>query len=93
MLRTIDTTFNKPQHNPKDPVKPNDLPKGLHRKRQNLNGWNINNALTSTKNNLHSKVFHPTAQTETDPNVVTMAKNYFYIRASISTVGNGTHLP
>ena len=38
MLRTIDTTFNKTQHNPKDPVKPNDLPKGLHGKRQNLNG-------------------------------------------------------
>ena len=43
--------------------------------------------------NWHNKVFHPNANCDKNPNVIAMSKNYFYIRASISTVGNGTHMP
>ena len=93
MMRINDPAFTNKKPTSSEPVKPNDLPKGLHGKRQNLNGWNIDGALTKNKSNLHNKVFHPTATTETDPDVVTMAKNYFYIRESISTVGNGSHMP
>ena len=79
--------------NSNDPTPPNTLPKGLFGKRQNLNGWNINSALSKNNNNIHSKVFHPSSTNETDPDVVTMAKNNFFIRANISTVGNGSHIP
>lgn len=92
MLRTNDPD-KPPITNSNNPVQPNNLPKGLHGKRQNLNGWNITSAMSTNKNNNHSKVFHPSGNPETNPDVIQMAKNYFFIRASISTVGNGTHVP
>ena len=73
------------------PKAPNTLPKGLRGKRQNLNGWNIKSAMTNVGGNLHNTVFHPNQTTKSD--VVPPSKNYFYIRANISTVGNGTHVP
>ena len=79
--------------NPNDPKPPNTLPKGLHAKRQNLNGWNIDSAMTKSNQNLHSKVYHPSHNDENDPRVLPMSKNYFFIRAKISTEGNGTHTP
>ena len=47
--------------------------------------------MSNVGGNLQNTVFHPN-QTS-DPNVVPLSKNYFYIRANISTVGNGTHVP
>ena len=61
-------------------------------KRQNLNGWNINSAMSKVNDNLHNTVLHPGHDTS-NPKIVALSKNYFYIRASISTVGNGSHLP
>lgn len=49
--------------------------------------------MSSNVSNNHKKVFHPTGNHDSDPKVVAMSKNYFFIRASISTVGNGTHMP
>ena len=73
------------------PKQPNNLPKGLHGKRQNLNGWNITSAMSNVGGNLQNTVFHPNQTTE--HNVVPLSKNYFNIRANISTEGNGTHVP
>ena len=89
MIRSRD--LNAPKPNSNDPVKPNDLPKGLHGKRQNLNGWNIDAALSKSNNSLHSRVFHPKTAKSILPGVTPLSKNYFFIPASISTVGNGTH--
>lgn len=93
MMRATENQLEHRTHNSNDPMPPNTLPKGLHSKRQNLNGWNIDSALTTNKSNIHSKVCHPTHNDETEPNVITMSKNYFFIRARISTEGNGTHTP
>ena len=83
------TNHNK---NENDPKPPNTMPKGLSAKRQNLNGWNIDSANRHAPSTIHSKVLHPN-DNNTNPGVIAMAKNYFFIRASISTVGNGTHVP
>ena len=91
MLKAKDTTTHV--HNNNNPVPPNTMPKGLFGKRQNLNGWNINDAMSKREDNIHKKVFHPSSNSESDPDVIAMSKNYFYIRASISTVGNGSHMP
>ena len=85
-------TSSQPINNP-DPKPPNTLPKGLRAKRQNLNGWNIDNALSTTNNNLHSRVFHPKSSDSNDPKVIPMSTQYFFIRANIATEGNGTHTP
>ena len=79
--------------NVNDPKPPNTIPKGLFAKRQNLNGWNINDAMSKQNDNLHNKVFHPPNNSERNPKVIAMSKNNFYVRASISTVGNGSHMP
>ena len=92
-MRYNEQQLNKNKINPNDPKPPNTLPKGLRAKRQNLNGWNIEGALSTNNNNLHSKVFHPKANDTTEHSVIPMSKQYFFIRANISTEGNGTHTP
>lgn len=92
MLRASDATSQR-QYKLDDPKPPNTLPKGLHAKRQNLNGWNIDAAMSKSNTNLHNTVFHPKHNNSSDPNVVALSKNYFFIRAKISTEGNRTHLP
>lgn len=92
LIRSSDPKFqNRVDTNAPSP--PDTMPKGLHGKRQNLNGWNIGAALSKNNSNIHSIVFHPTNKDSENPNFVAMSKNYFFIRASISTVGNGTHVP
>ena len=91
-LKPFDNTEQRRQNRVAEQQRePNNQPKGLHGKRQNLNGWNITSAMTNVGGNLHNTVFHPN-QTS-DPNVIPLSRNYFYIRANISTVGNGTHVP
>lgn len=92
LLKAPDPQFNN-AHNANNPQPPNTLPKGLHGKRKNLNGCNIASALSKQNSNLQSKVFHPNGTYESDPNVIPVSRNYFFIRANISTVGNGSHVP
>ena len=63
--------------NATDPKPPNTMPKGLFAKRQNLNGWDINNAMSKQNDNLHNKVFHPSNTSERNPKVIAMSKNIF----------------
>ena len=67
----------------------------LKKKRQNLNGSNIDKFIPKNKSN-HTNQKHPKQRNdfeEGDPNIVELKKSQFYIRADISTEGNGTHIP
>ena len=96
MLKAI-RDYDSPPEQDKPPIPAQQYENsGLKKKRQNLNGTDINRFIPkkTLKTTTNQKNPKQTGDFEnTNPDIVELKKNQFYIRADISTEGNGTHIP